>query len=166
MQFISFKHKRALSTVTLATRQPWRMIKLAALVVVSLCSCSNISTVSTNLDGKNFSDYFAPSHVEIFASESDIKDKYQFVAGVEGESCQVKAHHAVPDEIDARTQARRAAYQLGANAIVFSGCALLSKEQLQKNSSNASHCHAQLICYGKAYNVNHQPPAEASAKNE
>lgn len=108
-----------------------------------IASCAKISTYSTNLDKENFKHYFSPTQVKIFNSEQEFASNYKFIAGVEGDSCQQKPHLAAPNEIDARTIARRKAYDLGANAIVFSGCAEVQTKQ----------CHAQLICYGKAYQV-------------
>lgn len=123
-----------------------------------MTSCST-QNVSTNLDKENFSDYFSAGNVEIYKSEKDINARYQFIGAVEGQDCQIKAHHAVPDEINARTQARRQAFDNQANGIVFSNCALLTQEQLaQLNSSNdAQQCYAIVICYAKAYAIETKP---------
>ena len=123
-----------------------KIIRNLALVTTTslfVIGCANISTVNTNLDRQNFKDYFAPSKVEIYESEQSFNGKYQFIGGVEGEDCQIKLHHAAPDPIKARTQARGKAFDLGANAIVFSGCTEVETKQ----------CHATTICYGKAYIV-------------
>lgn len=127
---------------------------LFSTLIILLTSCSS-NFVSTNIDKDNFSDYFAVSKVEIYQSEQDIKTHYQLVGIVEGQDCQIKAHHAAPDEINARTEARRKAYNQQANAIVFSKCALLPHEQLAQlnNSSDAQQCHAIVICYAKAYTI-------------
>ncbi|NMP33418.1 rcsF protein [Thalassotalea sp. M1531] len=106
-------------------------------------SCAQISTVKTNLDKENFEHYFSPGQVTIYAHEKDIASKHQLIGMVEGENCQAKPHLAMPNKIEARTQARRNAYQLGANGIVFSGCAEISTKQ----------CHAMIVCYGKAYQI-------------
>lgn len=113
-----------------------------------LSSCAKISTVNTNLDRENFTHYFSPGEVKIFESEQAFPGKYQMIGMVEGAHCQAKAHLAPPDKIEARTQARRNAYQLGANAIVFSGCAEVGHQQ-----SESRQCHASVVCYGKAYQV-------------
>ena len=49
---------------------------------------------------------------------------------------------------------------MDANAVVFSGCALLDAEQLAqlnaqgaKTSNDAQQCQALVICYAKAYTV-------------
>ena len=119
-----------------------------------LTSCS-VPYVSTNLDKSNFSNYFSPSNVKIYKSESDIKTRYQFIDTVEGEDCQSKAHHALPDEINARTQARLNAFSLNANGVVFSKCAVLTQEELSSlnKSNDAQQCHSIIICYAKAYAI-------------
>lgn len=108
-----------------------------------LASCAQVSDVSTNLDKKNFKEYFSPAKVKIVDDESHFTGKYKMIGLVDGEDCQVKEHHAAPDPVAARTMARGKAYDLGANAIVFSGCTTVETKQ----------CLANLICYGKAYKV-------------
>lgn len=120
------------------------LVIIASLIPLTLIGCAQISEVNTNLDQENFTHYFSPTEVKIFRDELSFQTKSKMLGMVEGEHCQLKAHHAVPDEIEARTMARRKAYQLGANAIVFSGCAAIEKN---------SQCHAAVVCYGKAYFV-------------
>ncbi|MBL4898923.1 MAG: hypothetical protein JKX76_04635, partial [Colwellia sp.] len=81
-------------------------LKILALTTLALITGCSSRYVSTNLDKENFSDYFSASKVEIYRSEQDIKNHYQFVGVVEGQDCQIKSHLAAPDEINARTQAR------------------------------------------------------------
>lgn len=123
------------------------MIKIttlfAALTILTVAGCAKISTYSTNLDSENFRHYFSPSKVAQFQSEQEFSGKYKMLGGVEGEDCQEKAHMAAPDPAIARTNARRKAFELGANAIVFSGCAVVETKQ----------CYSSTICYGKAYQV-------------
>lgn len=116
---------------------------LALLFSLAVVGCAKISTISTNLDPENFKHYFAPSKVAIVESESQFVGPYAFVEGVEGESCQEKPHLAAPTMEEARSEARRNAFDLGANAIVFSGCTTVKTDQ----------CYSTLICYGKAYQV-------------
>lgn len=124
------------------------------LMILLTSSCSN-RYVSTNLDQENFRRYFSPSNVKVYQTENDIPGNYQFIDIVEGQDCQVKPHHAEPDEINARTHARQQAFELKANGIVFSKCVLLSQAQLKnlQNSNDAKQCHAIVICYGKAYAI-------------
>ena len=119
----------------------------AALSCLILAACSSQYQVSTNLDKENFYNAFAPTKVIIFNAESEFTHRYKYLGGVEGESCQAKAHHAEPDEIEARTQARLKAFELGANAIVFSGCS-----QALTNEADRK-CVRTKLCYGKAYFV-------------
>jgi RcsF protein len=127
---------------------------LISTLLLLITSCSN-NFFSTNLDKDNFRDYFSPSNVKIYQSEQDINARYQFIGIVEGQDCQVKAHHAAPDEINARTEARRLAYEKQANGIVFTKCALIPQEQLVQlsDSTDAQQCHAIVICYAKAYAI-------------
>jgi RcsF protein len=125
------------------------------LTTITLITSCNSRHVSTNVDKENFSDYFSASKVKIYEQEKDIKTRHNYIGVVEGQDCQIKPHHAAPDEINARTQARRQAFEQQANAVVFTGCALLTSEQLAKlnNSSDAQQCHAIVICYAKAFAV-------------
>lgn len=126
---------------------------LCTTAVFTLSSCSNQYAVSTNLDKENFTEYFSASKVTIYANENEIPGPYKVVGVVEGQDCQIKAHHAVPDQVAARTQARQHAFNQNANAIVFTGCADLDHAKLtQLNQSNDSNqCHAMIICYGRAF---------------
>ena len=123
------------------------ILKLTLSAALLLSGCAKINDISTNLDRDNFKHYFSPTKVEIVESEKDFTGKYNFVGLVEGESCQEKAHHAAPNEIDARTEARRNAYELEANAIIFSQCVMIEQDQAAK------HCVASTVCYGRAYQV-------------
>jgi len=127
---------------------------LLSPLLLLMTSCSN-NFVSTNLDKNNFKDYFSASNVKIYQREKDFNARYQFIGIVEGQDCQVKAHHAAPDEVNARTEARQQAYDKQANGIVFSKCALLTQEQLAQlnDSTDAQQCHAIVICYAKAYAI-------------
>ena len=127
---------------------------VASSIIMLLTSCTN-SLVSTNIDKENFNHYFSAGNVKIYSQEQDIQSNYQLVGIVQGQDCQRKAHHAAPDEVIARTQARRQAFDKKANGIVFSKCALLSHEQLSQlnNSSDAKQCHAIIVCYAKAYTI-------------
>lgn len=129
-----------------------------SLITTLITSCS-ANFVSTNLDKENFNDYFSAAHVKIYQSEQDINARYQLIGVVEGQDCQIKAHHAVPDEVNARTQARRQAFEQKANGIIFSNCALLSQEQLAQlnNSNDAQQCYALVVCYAKAYAIDIMP---------
>lgn len=123
-----------------------------------ISACASRYSVSTNLDNENFKNYFSPTKVVIYKDEQAMlaqsnsandakKKKYHYLGAVEGEDCQAKEHHQAPDEINARTNARRTAFELGANAIIFSGCALIENNEADKQ------CIATIVCYGKAYRI-------------
>lgn len=134
------------------------IISFIVLSTMTLIASCNSRHVSTNLDKENFSDYFSASKVKIYTQEKEITTGHKYIGAVEGQDCQIKPHHAAPDEINARTQARQQAFEQRANAVVFIGCALLTSEQLaQLNDSNdAQQCHAIVICYAKAFIVESQ----------
>ena len=117
-------------------------LTLALLSIVLISSCGSYS-VSTNLDKQRFKDYFSPTEVKIYQNEQEFTDKHQFIGLVEGQDCQIKAHHAAPDEINARTQARKQAYNQEANAVIFTTCVDIESQQ----------CTKLLVCYAKAYQV-------------
>lgn len=120
---------------------------LLVSAAIALSGCSSHYTLSTNLDKENFKTYFSPAQVKIVESESDFTGRYKLIGLVEGQDCQAKPHHAKPDEIAARTQARLQAFEQKSNAVIFTGCALISDDQASK------HCHATVVCYAKAYQV-------------
>jgi len=126
-----------------------------AFIIIALLSSCNSSYVSTNLDEKNFSHYFSASKVKIFDHENEINAHYQYIGVVEGQDCQIKPHHAAPDEINARTQARQQAFKKKGNGVIFTGCTLLTPKQLSQlnNSNDAQQCHAIVICYAKAFAI-------------
>lgn len=119
-----------------------KSLSLAALTLL-LVSCAPITKVTTNLDAKNFRHYFAPSQVTIYERIADLPAQHKLIGLVEGDNCQEKPHHAIPDKLQARTMARRNAFEQGANAIVFSSCV-----EIQTKA-----CHANIVCYGQAYQV-------------
>lgn len=120
---------------------------ITILLVLLSAGCAKINDISTNLDRDNFKNYFSPTRVKIVTSEKEFTGHYKFLGLVEGESCQEKAYHAVPNEIDARTEARRQAYKLEANAIIFSQCVMIETDKAAK------YCIASTVCYGRAYKV-------------
>ena len=140
---VKVKLSRKIKNITFNKRNTATVILVSSLAV----GCAKINDISTNLDRDNFKHYFSPTKVKIVESEKELTGKYKFVGLVEGESCQAKVHHAAPNEIDARTEARRKAYKLEANAIIFSRCVMIEEDQAAK------YCVASTVCYGRAYQV-------------
>lgn len=123
----------------------FKIYSINLFAVLLLSSCSSNFTGRGNVDSQNFRDYFAPSKVTIYASTNEFKAKHKYISLVDGEDCQAKQHHAEPDNIIARTEARKKAYHLKANAIVFTNCALLT------GNSTHEQCISSTVCYGQAY---------------
>ncbi|WP_169303165.1 Rcs stress response system protein RcsF [Thalassotalea mangrovi] len=103
--------------------------------------------VETNLDQENFDEYFSAGSVEVFASTNDLPGPAKFIGMVEGESCQMKASDAPVSAADARTEARKKAASMQANAVVFTSCVDIDEPQ----------CNQLLVCYGKAYQLVNEP---------
>lgn len=121
---------------------------LTVLCLLTLTvSCTNQYNISTNLDRENFKHYFSPTSVNIYKDENLFPAKYKFIGLVEGQDCQRKAHQAAPDDITARTDARRKAAEMKANAIIFTGCAPIVLEKI------TAQCLQSIVCYGKAYQI-------------
>ncbi|WP_394175122.1 Rcs stress response system protein RcsF [Thalassotalea litorea] len=110
---------------------------------IFLASCSSNMRVETNLDEENFTEYFAAGSVDVFESTNALPGPAKFIGLVEGESCQMKASDATANAADARTEARKKAAGLKANAVVFTSCIDIDEPQ----------CHQLLVCYGKAYQL-------------
>jgi RcsF protein len=121
--------------------------RVLAITAITLSSCSSQYTISTNLDKEKFQNYFSHSQVRVVKDESEFSSRYKLIGMVEGQNCQAKRHHAAPDKITARTQARQKAFEQQANAIMFTGCALINDAPENKQ------CVATVVCYGKAYQV-------------
>ncbi|TRX56337.1 Rcs stress response system protein RcsF [Thalassomonas sp. M1454] len=117
------------------------VIPLTILCLITACS-SNVE-VETNLDAENFENYFATGSVTVYQDENEFNGPSNFVGIVEGESCKAKENSVPANAADARTQARKKAAQLNANAVVFTSCTLIEDQQ----------CLEMMVCYGKAYQV-------------
>ena len=139
---------QAISHLTHQMRARLRYIAIG-LTIALTGACSSSYSISTNVDKEKFKEYLSPSKVVIYSDETEIDGHYRFLGAVDGESCQLKPHHEVANKIDARTDARSKAFQLGANAIVFTSCTLIETQ------TNDKQCVTTRVCYGKAYKVNH-----------
>jgi RcsF protein len=111
-------------------------------VFLLLSSCTNY-TFSTNLDKQNFTNYFAVGAVTVYKSDAQLPAFKNYIGMVDGEACQAKENGVPATKSDARTAARKKAYKIKANAVVFTGCA----------TSQTKQCQPLVICYAKAYHV-------------
>lgn len=120
------------------------MLRFYALFSVLFLSACSSYQFSSNLDKKNFEEYFKPSQVAIY-SKADLKKlDYQLIGAVEGSSCQEKANQRPADIKEARTKARINAADINANGIVFQSCI---------NFESDNVCLSNIICYGQAIAV-------------
>lgn len=125
------------------TRKVTKQILALLITLPLLANCSGNYTFESNVQPDNAQQYFSASKVKIFNDESEFASVFEYVGLVEGEDCQKKEHLAAPDPINARTEARQAAFLQQANAIIFTSCVDIETK----------HCVAQVVCYGKAYRL-------------
>lgn len=130
-----------------------RVLLLSLLSTMLITSCSGNYTFNSNIDKKQIAEYFAPSKVVIYNNEFELPKPYTYAGLVEGQDCQLKPHHAQPNKVNARTEARKLAYKIGANAVIFTGCAVIDSKEAFKNlnSAKVQQCHSMVVCYGKAF---------------
>jgi hypothetical protein len=120
-----------------------KTLPFIAFMLTLLNGCS-LFQVNTNLDKKNFTEYFKPSSVAVMDKNQVLDADGKPLGTVEGESCQNDKTQPVPNIADAQTDARRKAADLGGNAVVFSKCAPVPATDT---------CIASLVCYGQAYKI-------------
>jgi len=96
-----------------------------------ITSCSNY-TFTTNVDKQNFTNYFATGAVTVYENDAKLPALNEYIDMVDGESCQASKDKAPASKVEARTAARKKAYNLSANAVVFTGCASQKTKQCQQ----------------------------------
>ncbi|WP_448569924.1 Rcs stress response system protein RcsF [Thalassotalea ganghwensis] len=116
----------------------------SVFVMTALSGCTSNIAIDSNLDPSNIEAYFSFQQVNVIESLEQISSPYKILGVIEGEACQQKAHHQLPSTSEARTDARRKAANIGANAIYFSSCTLIEHNEANK------HCVATQVCYGQA----------------
>ncbi|MFT5559379.1 MAG: RcsF protein [Psychromonas sp.] len=119
-----------------------RFIIISFSVLLST-ACTNLD-FSSNLDKKNFDDYFKPSRVTVYEKSQLQSLDYKFIAAVDGSSCQQQEKDRPADIKEARTNARINAAEMNANGIVFQNCLTFERD---------ASCISNIICYGRAINV-------------
>ncbi|MCE0558096.1 MULTISPECIES: Rcs stress response system protein RcsF [unclassified Motilimonas] len=112
------------------------------LTPLLLVGCSQYS-FNSNVDKENFDQYFKPSQVTVYDKAQLETLNYIHLTTVEGSVCQQQANEPKPTLADARTQARLAAADAGANGIIFTRCIETSDDI----------CLAASLCYGQAIKV-------------
>ena len=108
-----------------------------------LAGCESF-TFESNLDPRNFSEYYRPSSVDVVTDAELEGKKYVVLGQVSGLACQIKPTDYIATEADARTDARLKAVNLKANAIKFGRCVHLS---------DTPACTTSVTCYGEALDI-------------
>lgn len=83
-----------------------KTLPLTALMLTLLSGCS-LFQVNTNLDKKNFTEYFKPSSVAVMDKTQVLDVDAKPIGTVEGESCQTDDTQPIPNITDAQTSARK-----------------------------------------------------------
>ncbi|ENY73013.1 lipoprotein [Aeromonas diversa CDC 2478-85] len=119
------------------------MKRLILMMPLLASGCANYA-FNSNLDKKNFDEYFKPSGVEIYQQDQLADLNYLYLGTVEGQSCQEGSNQPVPSAANARTEARTRAADLGGNGLVLDKCS---------ERSDTPGCLKQIVCYGQAIKV-------------
>ncbi len=119
-------------------------MKKIILTISSLLitGCASDYAFHSNLDSKAIDEYFKVGDVVVYQDKQRPTGSYELKGLVEGESCQENADDAPASLADARTKARRAAADLGANGLIVKSCVLFEEA--------TSACVTNAICIGQA----------------
>ncbi|MFT6976704.1 MAG: RcsF protein [Shewanella psychromarinicola] len=111
-------------------------------IALLLSACASDYTFKSNLDSKNINDYFKASDVQLYEGNQLPKGPFAVLGLVEGEACQESSQDAPPQMAVARTNARRAAADLGANGFVVKSCFIIAEAD--------TSCFSRALCVGQA----------------
>ncbi len=130
-------------------------MKKTFLLLLLLTGCSNY-TVNTNLDKKNFTDYFAVSGVDYYQTDELVNKKVTHLGIIEGESCQENVKQPPPEANQAKIAAKRRAAELGANGVVIGACIEMEPSK---------QCVAGIRCFADAVIVTELQGSEATVQD-
>lgn len=119
-----------------------RFFIIAFIVFISGCSQY---LFTSNLDKKNFEEYFKPSQVTVYEKSELANLNHTTLGAIDGSSCQEEEKDLPASIEEARTNARINAADMRANGILFQTCL---------NFEPDNFCVSNIICYGQALNVN------------
>ncbi|QIZ77373.1 Rcs stress response system protein RcsF [Ferrimonas lipolytica] len=117
------------------------MHRTLAFALLLLGGCSNTYDFSSNLDPEPIKDYFSTGSVAIYDAMPANAERLAFI---DGSSCQTDVSLPPASEVEARTELRHTAAQLGANGVVLSQCVAL--EELPG-------CVTNILCSGQAIKI-------------
>ncbi len=115
---------------------------LISALVLLLSACAGEYKFNSNLNTEAIDDYFKASNVTVYNNASTPKLPYEIIGLIEAETCQEQANDAPANISQARTKARRATADKGANGLIIKKCMLI-KEQTEG-------CFSRAVCVGQA----------------
>jgi len=124
---------------------PLKHAFIVSALALLLSACASDYTFNSNLDSKKINDYFKASDVQLYEGNQQPKGQFAVLGLVEGEACQETRNDAPPQMAVARTNARRAAADLGANGFVVKSCFIIDEAD--------TSCFSRAICVGQAINT-------------
>ncbi len=114
---------------------------LIPALVILLSGCAGEYKFNSNLSGEAINDYFKASDVIVYENSLP-SGNFERKGLVEGESCQIAKNDPPASIVEARTIARRAAADKGANGLIIKTCFLASEQ--------TPLCVSSAICVGQA----------------
>lgn len=113
-----------------------------AITVLLLSGCAGDYAFNSNLSGQAIDDYFKVGDVVLYQQGMQPSTTYEVKGLVEGESCQERANDVPASIADARTIARRAAAEKGANGLIVKQCVMFEEA--------TKACVTRALCVGQA----------------
>ncbi|MGI2113311.1 Rcs stress response system protein RcsF [Shewanella frigidimarina] len=121
---------------------PLKYAFIASGIALLLSACASDYTFKSNLDSKAINDYFKVGDVTLYEGSDQPKGTFETLGLVEGEACQETKQDAPPQMAVARTNARRAAADMGANGFVVKSCFMITEAD--------NSCFSRALCVGQA----------------
>jgi RcsF protein len=121
---------------------PLKYAFIASGIALLLSACASDYTFKSNLDSKAINDYFKVGDVTLYEGNDQPKGTFETLGLVEGEACQETKQDAPPQMAVARSNARRAAADMGANGFVVKSCFMITEAD--------NSCFNRALCVGQA----------------
>ncbi|QDE30582.1 MULTISPECIES: Rcs stress response system protein RcsF [Shewanella] len=121
---------------------PLKYAFIASSIALLLSACASDYAFNSNLDKKAINDYFKVGDVTLYEGTNQPRGKFDVLGLVEGEACQETLRDAPPQMAVARTNARRAAADIGANGFVVKSCFMINEAD--------NSCISRALCVGQA----------------
>ena len=121
---------------------PLKYAFIASGIALLLSACASDYTFKSNLDSKAINDYFKVGDVQLYEGSDQPKGTFETLGLVEGEACQESKQDAPPQMAVARSNARRAVADMGANGFVVKSCFMITEAD--------NSCFSRALCVGQA----------------